>query len=107
MLMLMLFYPFRSEELDLKEAGSYVAKLNNSDVMAIVNRNRTAFEPEGDLVELVLQNYHNDIVHNQDAFGQQENDEVDEMSRSREISEDEEERENVDKESSHETFTSN
>ena len=47
--MLMLFYPFRSEELDLKEAGSYVAKLNNSEVIEIVNRNRTAFEPEGDL----------------------------------------------------------
>ena len=41
--MLMLFYPFRSEESDLKEAGSYVAKLNNDDVITIVNRNKLDF----------------------------------------------------------------
>ena len=40
---------------------------------------RTMVEPDGNLVDLVLQNYHDDIVHNQDAYGQQENDEVQDL----------------------------
>ena len=34
------------------------------------------FQPNGDLVDLVLQSYFNDIGHNQDDFVQQENEEV-------------------------------
>ena len=74
--MLMLFYPFRSEEADLKIDGSYVLKLNMDEVKDIVNRNKQFFEPDGDLVNLVLQNYRDDMVHNQDSFAQQENEEV-------------------------------
>ena len=62
--MLMMFYPFKLEESDLKIDGSYVLKLNIHEVSVAVNRNKQFFEPDGDLVDLVLQNYRNDIVHN-------------------------------------------
>jgi len=74
--MLMLFYPFRSEENDLKTSGSYVLKLNEPEINEIVNRNKHIFEPNADIVELVLQNYQEDLQHNQDAHAQQENEEV-------------------------------
>ena len=104
---LMLFYPFRSEESDLKEAGSYVTKLNNDTVIASVNRNKAAFEPDGDLVESVLHNYQSEIVHNQDAFGQQENDEVNEMTHQSESNGDDDESDNEPREPEelHEAFT--
>ena len=74
--------------------------------MEIINRNKLAFEPDGDLVEVVLQNYQSDVVHNQDAFGQQENEEVNEMSYQRECNEYGDENEHREPEdSSHETFT--
>eukprot|EP00111_Clytia_hemisphaerica_P012052 TCONS_00035416-protein len=76
---LMLFYPFRSEENDLKLDGSYVLKLNLDEVNAVLNENKQIFEPDGHLVDLVLQNYRNDLMHNQDAFTQQENDEVQDL----------------------------
>ncbi|XP_066921397.1 uncharacterized protein [Clytia hemisphaerica] len=76
---LMLFYPFRSEENDLKLDGSFVLKLNLDEVNAVVNENKQIFEPDGHLVDLVLQNYRNDLMHNQDAFAQQENDEVQDL----------------------------
>ena len=74
--MLMLFYPFRSEEKDLKISGSYVCKLNEPEINEIVNRNKYIFEPNADIVELVLHNYQEDVQHNQDAHAQQENEEV-------------------------------
>lgn len=76
---LMLFYPFRSEETDLKLSDSYVLKLNEPAVIEVVNRNKHIFEPDADLVELVLQNYRDDLEHNQDHFAQQENEEVIEL----------------------------
>ncbi|XP_066934413.1 uncharacterized protein [Clytia hemisphaerica] len=69
----------RSEENDLKLDGSYVLKLNLDEVNAVVNENKQIFEPDGHLVDLVLQNYRNDLMHNQDAFAQQENDEVQDL----------------------------
>ena len=74
--MLMLFYPFRSEETNLMESGSYILKLNKGDVIVTTNRNKGMCEPNGDLVDLVLQIYCNDIKHNQDAFALQENEKV-------------------------------
>ena len=73
---MMLFYPFRCEETDLKLNGSYVLKLNTDEVIETVNRNKEVFEPDSDLVDIVLQNYRNDLEHNQDPFAQQENEEV-------------------------------
>ena len=79
---------------------------NNDEVIQIINRNKVSFEPDGDLVDLVLQNYQSGIVHNQDAFGQQENEEVNEMSYQRECNEHGDENEHREPEdSSHETFT--
>jgi len=69
--MLMLFYPFRSEENDLKTSGSYVLKLNEPEINEIVNRNKYIFEPNADIVELVMQSYQEDLQHNQDAHAQQ------------------------------------
>ena len=74
--MLMLFYPFRSEETNLMESGSYVLNLNKDDVIVTTNRNKGMFEPNGDLVDLVLQIYFNDIKHNQDTFALQKNEKV-------------------------------
>ena len=64
--MLMLFYPFRSQEGGLKDCGSYASMLLNDNVLKIVNRSKEIFD--FDLVELVLQNYNNNIEHNQDAY---------------------------------------
>ena len=38
--MLMLFYPFRSEETDLQVDGSYAVKLNMDEANTIVNENK-------------------------------------------------------------------
>ena len=74
--LLMLFFPFRNEENDLKLDGSYMLKLSEPDVLEIVNSNRELFEPNSELVEIALQNYRSDLLTNQNAFAQQENDEV-------------------------------
>ena len=42
-------------------------------------RNKNIFEPYGDLVDFALLNLHTSFVINQDAFSQQENDQVDEQ----------------------------
>ena len=52
------------------------------------------FEPDSDLVELALRNYRDDLVHNQNAFAQQENDEVS-SEIANETHDDEVERENL------------
>ena len=51
-----------------KDSGSYVLKLNKDDVIATMNRNKGMFQPNADVVDLVLQNYFNDIKRSQDAF---------------------------------------
>jgi len=75
-IILMLFYPFRSDETYLTLSGSYVVKLNEPEVSEIVNRNKLIFEPDADLEDLVLQNICNDLENNQNPYAQQENDEV-------------------------------
>ena len=58
-----------------KDSGSYVLKLNKDDEqkIATMNGNKGMFQPNADVVDLVLQNYFNDIKRSQDAFAQQEN----------------------------------
>ena len=75
--LLFMFYPFRSEE-DLKSADSntYSDKLKEPSVMDLINRNKNIFEPYGDLVDSALLNLHTSLLTNQDAFSQQENDQV-------------------------------
>ncbi|XP_057292445.1 uncharacterized protein LOC130621150 [Hydractinia symbiolongicarpus] len=75
--LLMLFYPFRKESDLLSEVGnSYVVKLNDPEVLSIVNENKARFEPWGDMVNNVLMNA--DFSPRTDQFAQQENDNVEE-----------------------------
>ena len=56
--LLMLFFPFRKEtDLISNITNTYFAKLNEPDVLALVNQNKERFEPWGDLVESSLRNY--------------------------------------------------
>ena len=75
--LLMLFFPFRKEEEDLKLDNSYMNKLSDPIVLQKVNQNkRVFFEPNSELVELALRNYRSDLLLNQNAYAQQENEEV-------------------------------
>ena len=74
----MLFYPFRHEqELFSSEEKSFSIKLNQLDVLAIVNQNREKFEPFGNLVEESLVHF---TSHSRttDSFAEQENDNLQE-----------------------------
>ena len=76
--LLFCYYPFRSED-DLK-MGSYVEKLNQPGVLDIVNENKQFIEPFDELVDGALENFVLDSrPSNLDAFGQQENEEVEDM----------------------------
>ena len=75
---LFMFYPFRTE-IDLSLNNSYMNKLYEPGVIDIVNTNKHKFEPYAELVDTALQNFRNDLIHNQDSFAQQENDEVNEL----------------------------
>ena len=56
--LLMLFFPFRKEsELVSEVDNTYFTKLNEPNVLAIVNENKDKFEPWGDLVETSLRNF--------------------------------------------------
>ena len=72
-----LFYPFRSEnELLVGNPPSYQAKLLDPFILEIVNNNIQKFEPFADLVDEAFANYNENLVNNQDAYGQIENDET-------------------------------
>ena len=75
--MLFMFYPFRKEE-ELKslETGLYMDKLLDEDVLTIVNRNKEIIEPYGEMVDEAIRDYRDDAISNQDAYAQQENDDV-------------------------------
>ena len=74
-----MFYPFRNED-DLKSgnSGTYHEKLQEPGVLDVVNRNKQIFEPYGDLVDSALLNLRASR-NSQDAFAEQENDEVQEQ----------------------------
>ena len=70
------FYPFRhEEELKCTVTGTYFARLQESAVLNIINRNKSVIKPFNDMVEQVLLNLHSQLV-NPDPSGQQENDDV-------------------------------
>ena len=73
-----MFYPFRTE-IELSLSNSYMNKLYEPGVIDIVNTNKQKFQPYAELVDTAMQNFLNDLIHNQDSFAQQENDEVDEL----------------------------
>ena len=72
--LLMLFYPFRNEQ-ELCEENSFLTKLNQQNVLTIVNENREKFEPFGNLVEESLIHFtsHSKSI---DSFAEQENDDL-------------------------------
>ena len=72
--LLFCYYPFRCED-DLK-TGSYIEKLNEPGVLAIINANKQIIEPFDEIVDSALENFVDSIPTNLDAFGQQENEEV-------------------------------
>jgi len=73
--LLMLFFPFRKETELLSEVDkSYFSKLNQPDILAVVNINKEKFEPWGDLVETSLRNF--TFQSRTDNYAQQENDDV-------------------------------
>ena len=75
--LLFMFHPFRNED-DLKSTvlGSYNEKLQEPGILEVVNRNKLIFEPHGDLVDTALLNLRTDLLHNSDAYSNQENDQV-------------------------------
>jgi len=92
--LLMLFFPFRKETELLSEVDkSYFSKLNQPDILAVVNINKEKFEPWGDLVETSLRNF--TFQSRTDNYAQQENDDVldelDEQIEENEIANDEDE----------------
>jgi len=76
---LMLFFPFRNEEQDLKLNNSYIEKLVIPSVLETVNRNQQLFEPNAELVEAAFRSYTSDMILNHDSRAQQENEEVIEL----------------------------
>ena len=73
--LLFMFFPFRSES-ELYSMGTYMEKLSDPQVLAVVNENKHRFEPFADLVDTALCNMHANLSHNQDSYAQQENDAI-------------------------------
>ena len=73
-----MFYSFRTE-IELSLNISYKNRLYVPGVIDIVNKNKQKSEPYAKLVDTAFQNFRNNLIHNQDSFAQQENDEVDEL----------------------------
>ena len=75
--LLFLFYPFRSEnELLAGNPPSYQSKLCEASVLEVVNSNKQKFEPFADIVDEAFANYNENLVNNQDPYGQIDNDET-------------------------------
>ena len=73
--LLMLFFPFRNESDLISEVdNSYTSKLNEPDILSIVNSNKQLFEPFGDVVDRALMNFTSQS--RTDCYAQQENDAV-------------------------------
>lgn len=72
----MLNYPFRHEqELLSSEENSFLVKLNQQNVLALVNKNKENFQPFGNLVEESIIHF---TSHSRttDSFAEQENDDL-------------------------------
>ena len=51
----------------------------NPDIVRIVNENKHKVEPYGEIVDTALHNLRANLIHNQDSYAQQENDEVENL----------------------------
>ena len=75
--LLFMFYPFRNEdELKVTQSHSYSAKLQEPEVINIINENKRQIEPFCDLVDEAYLNFRSDLPPNWDSFAQQENEDV-------------------------------
>ena len=75
--MLFMFYPFRKEsDLCSVESGTYMENIGDPVVKNVVNKNKLKFEPFAELVDVALTEYRTDLIHNPNAFSQQENNEI-------------------------------
>ena len=72
---------------------SYIDKLNEPDVISVVNSNKVRFEPLGDLVNTALMDFR--YGHHTDSFAEQENDDVEEKVDNTNLCDDEGEEEAV------------
>ena len=59
----------------------HIWRLNEPGITDIINQNKTTFEPFAELVDSALSQLRENLMHNQDSFAQQENDEVGNMVR--------------------------
>ena len=72
---LFMFYPFRNEEqLKTGEPFSYSAKLLETQVINIINENKSLVEPFSDMVDEDFFHFQSDLKPSRDPFLQQEND---------------------------------
>ena len=69
-----MYYPFRDEN-DLKSNNSYVEKLNQPNVLEVINLNHIKVEPYATLVQDALERLATNQETNIDPFGQCENNE--------------------------------
>ena len=73
--LLLLFYPFRSEnELLGGTSHTYQGKIFEDGVTKTVHNNQQKFELYAELVNEAYENFNAELVNNQDAYGQIEND---------------------------------
>ena len=75
---LFMYFPFRNEN-ELKLNNSYAEKLNLSNVLEIINLNRIKVEPYALLVKNALERLSKNQNANIDSFGQQKNDEINDI----------------------------
>ena len=74
--LLMLYFPWREETQLLSSDQTYTSKFYELDIQAVVEQNRTVFEPDVDAITEALETMRNNggnIVHSYDSINDQEN----------------------------------
>ena len=78
--LLMLYYPWRNEDTLLGTEQTYASKFYDCEVHAIVEQNRTTFQPDADAVsealEALRESEGNNHVHSFDSLNDQENEDL-------------------------------
>ena len=78
--LLFLFYPFRNETaLKSGEPPTYKNKLCETGVIDVINHNKSFIEPYAELVDIAFARFREDLATNLGPYGQQENDDVDDL----------------------------
>ena len=76
--LLMLYYPWREESNLLSNDNTYVSKFYEPHVQAIIEQNRSIFEPDAEAITEALDSFKSiqGIVHSYDCLNDQENDDM-------------------------------